>query len=170
MNFESLFEDIWDWIIEILYPDEYDPLPDPIPSQSQPLPNISTTKIHFDSLVEDVWYEIIGMLTIKEAFAIYQANPRIFGAFIEQHPIIRYRNVMNSAPSSEFFHHVVDGAEIKNSSFRSWFKRHIFKSCIVPPSKLFPHLSPIIAFNDRGFESVAYIYPFRLECQFNRRG
>jgi hypothetical protein len=44
---------------------------------------------------------------------------------------------------------------VKYSSFRSWLKPRLLKSYIVPPQKLFPLLSSIIALKDRGFCSVS---------------
>jgi hypothetical protein len=38
------------------------------------------------------------MLTVKEAFSISVADPKTFGAFIEQNPLIRFKNVIKSAP------------------------------------------------------------------------
>jgi hypothetical protein len=61
---------------------------------------------------------------------------------------------LNSAPSP-LFYRVLRSEEAGYSSFRDWLKRHLFKSCIVPPRKLFPCLSSIIALKDRGFEALS---------------
>jgi hypothetical protein len=120
----------------------------------------------FDSLVEDVWFGIIGMLTIKESFALYNADPRRFGAFIEENPTIRYRNVMNSAPSTLFLRVVLSGTDYEKglakdykeySLFREWLRRKFLKSYIAPPSTLFPIISTIIALKDCGFVGVSSI-------------
>jgi hypothetical protein len=114
--------------------------------------NQSTIKTIFESLPLDVWYEIFALLDIKDAIAVSKANPRTFGAYIKDQQVIRFKNTINSAPSSL---RVLGGMAAGYSSFRSWLQRNLFKSCIVPPSKLFPPLSSIIASKDRGFESIS---------------
>jgi hypothetical protein len=114
--------------------------------------NQSTLKKVFLSLPLDVWYEVFVLLNIKDAIAVSKANPRFFGAYIEDQQVIRFKNTVNSAPSSL---RVLGGMADGFSSFRDWLQRNLFKSCIVPPSKLFPPLSSIIASKDRGFESIS---------------
>jgi hypothetical protein len=64
--------------------------------------NQSIIKTIFGSLPLDLWIEIFGMLTIKEAHAISLADPRTFGAFIEDQQVIRFKNVVNDSPLSLF--------------------------------------------------------------------
>jgi hypothetical protein len=96
----------------------------------------------------DLCYEIFSLLTIDEAIKFSKAFPRTFGAYIESKQVIRFNNAINSAPSP-LFNRVLSGTEDKSSSFRSWLKPRLLKSCIVPPLKLFPQLSSIIASNYR---------------------
>jgi hypothetical protein len=70
--------------------------------------NAHTLKTIFESLPLDVWFEIFGMLTVEEAYAISLADPRTFGTFIEDQQVIRFKNVINSSPSSQF-HEVLNG-------------------------------------------------------------
>jgi hypothetical protein len=116
--------------------------------------NPSTPREAFELIPLDLCYEICGSLTIDEAFKFSKAFPRTFGAVIESTQTIRFRNAINSAPLPLFFR-VLAETEVKYSSFRSWLKPRLLKSCIVPPRKLIPQLSSIIAFKDRGFSSVS---------------
>jgi hypothetical protein len=114
----------------------------------------SYIKSVFESLPLDLWYEILSLLDIPDAIAISKADPRTFGAFIEDKQDIRNKNAFNTAPSI-LFHRVLNGSAVGYSSFLSFLQRRLLKSCIVPPSKLFCDISSIIASKEIGFVSTS---------------
>jgi hypothetical protein len=118
--------------------------------------NQSYIKSVFESLPLDLWYEILSLLDIQDAFSISIADPRTFGAFIEDKQEIRNNNVFNTTPSS-LFNRVLKGELTGYSSFLSFLQRRLYKSCIVPPSKLFCDMSQIIALKDSGFVALSSI-------------
>jgi hypothetical protein len=118
--------------------------------------NQSIIKTIFESLPLDMWIEILSLLDIQDASSISKADPRTFGALIEYQQVIRFKNAINYSPSP-LSHRVLNGTEVEYSSFRSWLKRNLLKSCIVPPRKLFPQLSSIIVLKDSGFNSSTSI-------------
>jgi hypothetical protein len=106
--------------------------------------NETYIKTVFESLPLDLWFEILSLLDIADAFAISKADPRTFGAFIEDKQVVRFRNAFNTTPSS-LFHRVLSGSSVGYSSFLAFLQRRLYKTCIVPPSKLFCDISLIIA-------------------------
>jgi hypothetical protein len=113
----------------------------------------------------DLWYEILGLLDIKDAIAISKASPRFLGRFIESKRAIRFRNTVNSfmrshavdfpvGPLSSFICSVSRGSTLEFSGLISWLARRfrpILSSSIVLNTQLFAHLSSIIVLKDRGF-------------------
>jgi hypothetical protein len=121
------------------------------------------------SLPMDLWYEVFGFVDIDEAIAIYKADPRLFGAFIELEQGIRFRNAINSymrsnalelpvGPLSSFVCSVLRNSFLEFSSLISWLARRfrpILSSSIVVNTQLFKDLSSTIALKDSGFASVS---------------
>jgi hypothetical protein len=94
----------------------------------------------FESIPLDIWFEILGLLDIQDARSISIADPRTFGAFIEDKKIIRFSNTFNTTPSP-LFHRVLNESAEGYSSFSSWLQRRLLRTCIVPPNKLFADMS-----------------------------
>jgi hypothetical protein len=119
----------------------------------------------------DIWYEILGLLDIDEAIAFSKADPRFFGAFIEDKQGIRFRNAINSymrsssvdlpvGPLSTFVCSVLRGSSLDFSSLIAWLARKfhpVLSSSIVVNPRLFADLSSTIALKDRGFVGVSSI-------------
>jgi hypothetical protein len=118
--------------------------------------NQSYIKTVFESLPLDIWYEILSLLDIPDALAVSKADPRTFGAFIEDKQGIRVSNAFNTTPSS-LFHRVLSGSSVGYSSFLAFLQRRLYKTCIVPPSKLFCEISLIIASKESGFVAASSI-------------
>jgi hypothetical protein len=78
--------------------------------------NQSFIKTVFESLFLDLWYQILSLLDIPDALANSIADPRTFGAFIEDKQTIRNSNAFNSTPSS-LFRLVLKGELVGYSSF-----------------------------------------------------
>jgi hypothetical protein len=118
--------------------------------------NPSYIKTVFESLPLDLWYEILGMLNIQDALSISIADPRTFGAFIEDKQGIRSNNAFNTTPSS-LFHRVLNASAVGYSSFLFFLQQRLLKTCIVPPGKLFRDMSQIIVLKDSGFAATSSI-------------
>jgi hypothetical protein len=112
--------------------------------------NQSYTKTVFESLPLDIWFDILGTLNIQDAISLSKADPRTFGAFIEDKQVIRFNNAFNTAPSP-LFHLVLNESAVGYTLFSSWLDQRLLKSCIISPNKLFRDISKIIALKDRGF-------------------
>jgi hypothetical protein len=132
-------------------------------SLTKPNKNQSTTMINqpyiktvFESLPLDIWYEILSLLDIPDALAISKADPRTFGALIEDKQAIRNSNAFKSQPIY-LFRRVLGGTAVGYSSFLSFLQRRLYKTCIVPPIKLFCDISLIIALKDKGFVTASSI-------------
>jgi hypothetical protein len=110
----------------------------------------SYIKTVFESLPLDIWYEILSLLDIPDALAISKADPQTFGAFIEDKQGIRFANALNTTPAS-LFHRVLSGSSVGYSYFLAFLQRRLYKTCIVPPSKLFSDISAIIALKESRF-------------------
>jgi hypothetical protein len=110
----------------------------------------------FYSLPVELWIEILSLLDIQDAISISKADPRTFGAFIEDKQDIRNKNAFNTAPSI-LFHRVLKGELTGYSSFLAFLQRRLYKTCIVSPSKLFCDISQIIASKEIGFVSTSSI-------------
>jgi hypothetical protein len=116
--------------------------------------NQSHIKTVFESLSLDIWYDILSLLDIPDALAISIADPRTFGAFIEDKQGIRFNNAFNTKPSS-LFRRVIKGELVGYSSFLTYLQRRLHKTCIIHPSKLFCDISAIIALKDMGFVAAS---------------
>jgi hypothetical protein len=110
--------------------------------------NKTYTKTAFESLPLDLWFDILGTLNIQDAISFSKADPRTFGAFIEDKQSIRFSNAFNTTPST-LFHRVLNESAAGYSSFSSWLNRRLLKFCIVSPNKLFSELSTSIALKER---------------------
>jgi hypothetical protein len=133
------------------------------------LDSIHPTKMPLPYLPMDVWYEILSLLDIDEAFAFSKADPRILGAFIQSKQGIRFRNAINSymrsnavylpvGPISSFVCSVLRDSSLDFSSLISWLGRRFrpfLSSSIVVNIQLFTDLSSTFAFKDSGFASVS---------------
>jgi hypothetical protein len=123
----------------------------------------------FPSLPLEVWQNILELLDILEAIAIFKAHPRFFGAFINSMQGIRFRNAINSymrsnavglpvGPLASFVCSVMRDSSLEFSSLLSWLARRLLPvvlSSIVVNPKLFKDISSTIALKDRGFVSVS---------------
>jgi hypothetical protein len=110
--------------------------------------NQSYTKTVFKSLPLDLWFDILGMLNILDAISVSKADPRTFGAFIEDKQVIRFNNAFNTTPSP-LFHRVLNESAVGYSSFSYWLERRLLKTCLVSPNKLFRDMSSSIVLKER---------------------
>jgi hypothetical protein len=114
----------------------------------------SYIKSVFESLPLDIWFDILSLLDIQDARSISIADPRSFGAFIEDKQVIRFRNAFNTAPPPPFLRALYISAA-GYSSFSYWLQRRLLRTCIVPPNKLFVDISARIALKESGFVTTS---------------